>query len=206
MSKPTLFLIITLFVFTAGLLMLALNKPLNKPKQVIQPPTPSISPILPASNAAVAETSLLFGSLDITSPFSMPKKYIIPIEINTGSNKVTSVQLELSFDPNILTKVNITPSTFFKNPNVILNKINYDIGKISYALTSSESAMQKSDTLATIFFESAFTISSNILSGSDSAKAKTFTTFTFLPKTFVTAEGLEQSALKSTNSAELLLK
>jgi len=197
MSKPTLILIIILFLFTGGLLILALNKSLYKPTQIIQPPTPSIKP-LPTSNvavaesdSAVAETSLLFGSLEIASSSGKPKTYSLPIIINTGTNKVTAVQLELSFDPNILTNVNITPSTFFKNPNVIINKINTDIGRISYALTknASESARQEAGTIATLTFESRISSAPSII--------------TFLSRTFVTAQGLESSALKSTNSAEL---
>lgn len=184
MSKPTLILIIILFLFTGGLLILALNKSLYKPTQVIQPPTPSIKPV-------ISETALLFGSLEIASTSGIPKTYSLPIIINTGTNKVTAVQLELSFDPNILTNVNIAPSTFFKNPNIIINKINNDIGKISYALakTASESARKGEDALATLTFESK-------ISSVPSA-------ITFLSRTFVTAEGLDSSALKSTNSAEL---
>ena len=197
MSKPTLILIIILFLSTVGLLILALNKSLYKPTQIIQPPTPSIIS-LPTSNvavaesdSAVAETALLFGSLEIASTSGKPKTYSLPILINTGTNKVTAVQLELSFDPNILTNVNITPSTFFKNPNVVINKINTDTGKISYALaaTQPEGSKQGEDTLVTLTFEA------RILSVSSA--------ITFLPRTFVTAEGLDSSALKSTNSAEL---
>lgn len=205
MSKPTLILIIVLFFFTGGLLILALNKSFYNPKDLSQP-IQSVKPVIPTSNvavtasdAAVAETSLLFGNLSIASSSSYPKIYSLPIIINTGTNKVTSVQLELSFDPNILTKVNIIPSTFFKNPNVIINKINNDIGKISYALskTASESASpvhatergkQGEGTLAKLTFESKFSSAASAI--------------TFLSRTFVTAEGLDSSALKSTNSAE----
>jgi len=196
MSKQTLILIIILSLSTVGLLILALNKSLYKPTQIIQPPTPSIKPVLP-------ETSLLFGSLDIASTSGKPKTYSLPIIINTGTNKVTAVQLELSFDPNILTNVNITPSTFFKNPNVVINKINNDIGKISYAI-ASESARQGEDALATLTFNAnvIFDNISNAPVASDSA-AGNFSAITFLSRTFVTAQGLESSALKSTNSAEL---
>jgi len=198
MSKPTLILIIILFLFTIGLLALALNKSSYNPK--INAPTQLISPV-PTKNPFVPDTSLLFGSLEIASTSGKPKTYSLPIIINTGTNKVTAVQLELSFDPNILTKVNITPSTFFKNPNVVINKINTDIGRISYALTASnaaaaktasESARQEAGTIATLTFESKISSASSII--------------TFLPRTFVTAEGFENSALKSTNSAGLILQ
>lgn len=190
MSKPTLILIMILFLSAGGLLILALNRSFSNPTQVTEPPIPSISPVIP-------ETSLLFGSLETASSSGIPKTYSLPIIINTGANKVTTVQLELAFDPNILTNVNVTPSAFFKNPNVVINKINNDVGRISYALaeTASESASpaqrgkQGEGTLATLTFESGM--------------PSTSSTITFLPRTFVAAEGLEQSALKSTNSAEL---
>ena len=195
MSKSTFILIIILFLFTGGLLILALNKSSYNSKEVRQPPVPSVIPV-------TAQTSLLFGSLEIASTSGTPKTYSLPIIINTGANKVTTVQLELAFDPNILTNVNITPSAFFKNPNVVINKINNDVGRISYALaeTASESASpvhatergkQGEDTLATLTFESGM--------------PSTSSTITFLPRTFVTAEGLDGSALKSTNSAELTI-
>lgn len=187
MSKSTLILIIILFLSTGGLLILALNKSLYNPTQVIQPPTPSIKPVLP-------ETSLLFGKLETATSSGIARLYLLPIIINTGTNKVTTVQLELSFDPSILTNVSIAPSTFFKNPNVIINKIHTDTGKVFYALaaTQPEGSKQGEGMLATFAFES------KMSSGSS--------TITFLPRTFVTAEGLESSALKSTNSAQLLLQ
>ena len=197
MSRPTLILVILLFLIAGGLLALALNKSFYNPKDLSQP-VPSVIPV-------TAQTSLLLGNLDVASPSSYPKTYSLPILINTGTNKVTAVQLELAFDPNILTSVNITPSTFFKNPNVIINKINSDTGRISYALTASNAAAAESDSAA------AKTASESAKKGEDTLAILTFnagtplasSTITFLPRTFVTAEGLESSALKSTNSAVL---
>src|SRR3989344_7865252 len=197
MSKSTLILIIVLFLIAGGLLVLALNKSIYSNININQSPTPTVA----IEKTFAPDTSLLFGNLEIASTSSYPKTYLLPILINTGTNKVTAVQLELAFDPAILTNVNITPSVFFKNPNVVINKINYDIGKISYALSASESASpvhaternkQENGALAILTFESEISSVSSAI--------------TFLPRTFVTAEGLENSALKSTNSAELLLQ
>ena len=207
MSKPTLILIIILFLFTGGLLILALNKSLYKPAQIIQPPTPSTKPVLP-------ETSLLFGNLEIASSSGKPKTYSLPIIINTGTNKVTAVQLELSFDPNILTNVSIWSSDFFKNPNVVINKTNTDTGRIYYALSASNAAAAESDSAAAkTASESASPAHATERGkqGDGTLAVLTFesrvplvpSTITFLPRTFVTAEGLDSSALKSTNSAEL---
>lgn len=197
MGKSTLILIIILFLIAGGLFALALNKSIYNPTKINEPNIPS-------TNSVTPETSLLFGSLESATSSGKPKIYSLPILINTGKNKVTTVQLELSFDPAILTNVNITPSAFFKNPNVIINKINTDSGIIHYALIESDSTAAKTasdsaspaergtlgnGTLATLTFESFFSSVSSAI--------------TFLPRTFVTAEGLEQSALISTNSAML---
>jgi hypothetical protein len=191
MGKPTLFLIIILFLTTIGLLIVALNKSIYNSTKINEP-------TIPSTNTASPDTSLLFGNLGVATSSSYPKTYSLPILINTGTNKVTAVQLELSFNPNILTNVSIAPSTFFKNPNIVINKINNDTGRISYALTksASESASpvhaternkQGEGTLAFLSFESRISSVSS--------------TITFLPRTFVTADGLEQTALISTNSA-----
>ena len=189
MSKPTLILIIILFLLTGGLLTLALNKSFYSIKEENQPPISST----PTNNPNAPDTSLLFGDLDVASSSSYPKTYSLPILIKTGTNKVSAVQIELSFDPGILTNVSMKPSTFFKSPNVVINKINTAAGRIYYALvkTASESAKQREGTLATLTFESQISPFSSVI--------------TFLPRTFVTAEGFDGSALKSTNSAKLTI-
>ncbi len=184
MVKPTLILIIILFIIAGGLFALALNKSIYNPTQINEATISSTNSVMP-------ETSLLFGNLEIASSSGIAKTYSLPIIINTRTNKVTSVQLELSFDPNILTDVKITPSNFFKNPSVILNKINSDTGRISYALsaTQPEGSKQGESTLALLTFEVRVPSVPSAI--------------TFLSRTFVTAEGLDSSALKSTNSAQL---
>jgi len=195
MSKPTLILIIILFLFTVGLSALALNKSSYNPKGA---PSQLISPT-PTKNPFVPDTSLLFGDLQVVQAYEsatiVTDSYLLPIIINTGTNNVTVVQLELAFDPNILTGVNINPSSFFDNPTIFINQIDSKNGRISYALgivpSASESGKQGEGSLTTLTFQTKTPLS----------VAKT--SIIFLPKTFVAAEGLSQSALKSTNSAEL---
>lgn len=196
MSKPTLILIIILFFLTLGLLTLAINKSSYNPKALHQPPIPSIE----VKKPTIPETSLLFGSLEvIPASDSARKAYSLPIIIKAQTNTVTSVQLELAFDPGVLTNINIKPAHFFENPAIFINKIDSKNGRISYAFgkVASQSGEQGEDMLAILTFQARTPIDET------RTRAPKQTSITFLPKTFVAAEDLLQSALKSTNSAEL---
>lgn len=186
MSKRTLFLIFALFVITTVLLVIALYNPSNS-----KPPQTTIT--VPKEPAA--QTILLFGELSASVSSSINQKakqtYSLPINIATGDNKVTAVQLELQFDPKVLTNVSITPGVFFKNPIVLLNQINTKTGRISYAfgISPTDQAIGGKGVVATLTFE---------------AKSGTpqQTSILFLPKTLVTAQGAAQSVLKETNAAQ----
>lgn len=182
MSKRTLFLIFALFIITIVLLLMAL----------FQPQAPKTSPITTVPKEPVAQTILSFGNPLIatsSSPLRQPAdlNYSLPININTFKNKVTAVQLELQYDPSILTNVAVAPSSFFANPNVLLNQIDTKTGRISYAfgVGLTEQGVIGKGTAASITF---------------SAKAGTIgkTVIIFLPKTLVTAEGINESVLKQT--------
>lgn len=211
MSKQTLILIIILFLFTSLLVALAINQSSDNSR----PTSPKPASPAPAANPNPPDSSLLFGDLQniasgsaAASPSAVKVsqsevgKYSLPILIDTGINKVSTVQLELAFDPDVLTDVSISPAEFFENPVILINQIDEVNGRISYALSVSPSASEsgKNDfaargrqgkgSLATLTFQT------NLRPG-------TTTTISFLPKTQVEAEGLGQSALKSTNSARL---
>lgn len=180
MSKRTLFLIFALFIITSVLLAVALYKPVPKPIQTITAP-----------KEPTAQTSLLFGELSsaISSP-SSELIYSLPINVETGKNKVTAIQLELQYDPLILTNVAVAPGPFFQNPSILLNQIDDKTGRISYAfgVGLTDTGIAGKGVAAVITFE---------------AKSATEekTGILFLPKTLVTAEGISQSVLKTTKNA-----
>ena len=182
MSKRTLFLIFALFIITSVLLALALYAPSSpKPTQTV------IAPEEPA-----AQTILSFGELSIaTSSSTANLSYSLPIRIATGTNKVTAIQLELQYDPKVLTNVSVTPGVFFKNPVVLLNQIDVKKGRISYAFGSglTDPAVMGQGVIATLAFEAEKGLGEE-------------TTILFLPKTLVTAEGETESVLKETNAAQ----
>lgn len=108
------------------------------------------------------------------------------IIIDTHSNAVSGVQLNISYDPKILTTVQLLPGTFFDNPNTLLNSIDTTKGIISYAVAIKPSAQQKKGkgVIATILFQPV----------SDTTG---YTRLTFLSQTKITSEGINSSVLKT---------
>lgn len=184
--KKTIFLLLFLFILAGGLVFLYNNsgKIMNTNVTVAPPlvsPEPSPTPSL--------QTTLSFSPspLVIASPSGT-----LAISIDTGTNNVNAVQIELSFDPNQITNLAITQGTFFESASPLLNKIDLKNGKASYvlAITPSGPAQSGKGTIATLSF------TTKIPSGQK-------TTITFTPKTLVTAEDIAISVLKATENAEI---
>lgn len=184
MSKRTLFLIFALFIIAFVLLMIALYTPSPKPSL----PTPTASPI----QEPFAQTTLSFGNSSVAASSVSSLSYSIPIDITTGKNKVTAIQLELQYDPEVLTNVAVSPGWFFKNPIILLNQIDKETGRISYAFGISpvEQGVAGQGTSAILTFDV-------------KAGVPQQTNILFLPKTLVTAEGISQSVLKQASSSDI---
>lgn len=184
MSKRTLFLIFALFLITFVLLMIALYQPQPKP-----------APITTAPKEPVAQTILSFGNPEIaTSSSATILNYSLPIDIQTFRNKVTAVQLELQYDPKMLTSVTVTPGSFFANPDILLNQIDTKTGRISYAFGAGlkNQGVIGKGTVANITFSAKAGIVEEIA-------------IIFLPKTLVTAEGINESVLKQTTNGLFII-
>jgi flagellar basal body-associated protein FliL len=173
MSRRTLALILLLVLVTIALLIVALLPAIKFPS------TPKAPPPL-----TYAQTML---SLSIPTKLAT-NSYSTNVEISSGSNKTTAVQLELSYDPKVLTNVTVAPGTFFTSPVVLLKKIDTVNGRISYALgiNPTQKAINGSGTVATITFST--------LSGTTVIQ----TPINFGLKTAATAVGYAQSVLKQT--------
>lgn len=186
MSKRTLLLIGLLIIITTGLVLIALNSPYSPPP-VAQP---TIAP--PQVKLPVEQTVLRFDNpVMATESAAQTPTFSLPLVINTGTNAVTAVQVELAYDPKVLVKVAVNPGSFFNNPIVLLNDVDETTGKISYALGISpqDNGIKGEGIVATISFQA-------------KAASPQSTSITFLPKTLVTAEGVSQSVLKSTAPAQ----
>lgn len=60
------------------------------------------------------------------------------ITINTNQNKISTVNLNLTYDPTVITRVDISPGDFFQNPRVLQKNIDTNNGIISYTLANSD--------------------------------------------------------------------
>jgi len=186
MSIRTLLLIIVLSV-VAGVAVFMAVSPKNETPQgasqsfELQQPTK-------APNVSFTTLSLLPNPLTILTSSAS-----VDVSIDTQTNKVTAVQLEISYDPKMLTNVAIAPGTFFDNPIVLLKKIDQQKGIITFALAISPSQTAKMGTgsVATITF------TSNLVTG-------TKTEIKILPETLVTAEGVSSSVLKSSSGTTIM--
>lgn len=176
LSIKTLLLIIVLAIITVGLTALAIM-----PKQPEIKPQPNaqitLSPI---------QTVLTISSSPV--PQATPSSYTTDVIINTGQSSVSSVQLELAYDPLILTNVDIKPGGFFINPKIELKNIDKENGRITFALSSLDNQDSLGQgILAKISFK---TLKKNVSIAID-----------FLPKTKVSSRGVSESVLKSTVGA-----
>lgn len=182
MSNRTLVLIIALIAITVGLLWMALkNSPVPPPAAT----QPTVMPVLP-------QTSISFGELSTALSTTSARVYSLPINISTVNNKVTVAQVELSYDPKILTNVSINAGTFFANPFILINQVSEKDGRVSYSIgiNPQDAAKQGNGLLATLTFQ---TIKPTLQS----------TNIVLLPKSLVVAEGTDRSVLKATTSAQI---
>ena len=178
MSRRTLILIVVLIGITAVLLAIALT-PKQVPAPVGQKPTPSISyaqTILRISNNPTA----------VNSTSSATPTYSTEVTITTGNNMVNAVQLELAFDPAHLYNVDIKPSQLFQNATELIKKNRW--GERYYFLCSCCAAWSKR-----AFREGCCRC--NNFSGK--RKSGELTRINFLPKSLVTAQGIDKSVLKT---------
>lgn len=181
MSKKTLLLIIVLLVITAGLLYVAFRPATQnvqyKPPPIVATPTPVAQTMLSLSPASYVIASPS-GSLNVT--------------VDTGQNKVNAVQIELGFDPQAFSVIDIIAGKFFDNPVVLLKNVDLKNGKISFALALPPTAPGKTGTgtVAVINF------TTTIASGGK-------TELSLLPKSSATADKVKPSVLKKATGATI---
>jgi hypothetical protein len=173
MNKRTFILVAFLILVTLGLVLLAVYSQ--------TPPTPSVQR---NPQASFAHTTLAISNATlVASPSSM---YKVDVKIQSNDNKITAVQLEMSFDPNVLSNVDIQPGQFIQTPVILLKKVDQTQGRISFAegVPLGQKGLMGTGTVATITF---------------TPISQTQTSINFLPKTQVTAQGLVQSVLRSSS-------
>ena len=149
------------------------------------------------NNPTVVKQSPAHTSLSLSSdPKLNSSTYTEDVNIDTSSNVVTGVQLELTYDPKVLTAVDVTPGTFFENSNVLIKKVDTVNGRVTYALgvTLGEKGKSGKGVIASLHFA--------LIPGQ---KLPVITAINFLPKTQVSAQETIESVLKDTSNANLTL-
>lgn len=189
MSKKTLALIIGLVALTALLLVIALstkepkNTANNQQAGDLPSPTPAAQSVLSMTPSVVDLTDGIAGQQSVN------------VDIETGENQVTAVQLEVAYDPDVLSNVTLRPGTFFASPTVLLNQADTQNGRVSYALgiAPAQDPVSGQGVVATI----TFTVRPN--------SGVTESEITLLPKSLVTARGVGSSVLKSSSGVKIML-
>ncbi len=189
MSKRVVVIIIVFFLalFVIGLFLLFSQKPPTPTETT----TSSIPAVNPTPTDAPAHTLLFFSP----SPLSLTNSSgSVSIDINANGDNISAIQLELQYDPKILTNVDIVPGTYLQNPVVLLKKISPQTGQISFALglTTNATNLPTTGTVAKLTFQTLPSASGQ-------------TQVSFLPNTLVTATGIENSILKSTTPLTIIL-
>ena len=174
----TLMLIIVLAIVAFGLVAIALS---SKPSAKLQQATPIMTtPTL--SDPVQATLTISSSAIKLSSPSAFSSDIII----NSGQDNVNKVQLEISYDPKVLTKIDINPGTFFTDPQVFLKNIDNINGRISFAIgvQNGNEGILGQGVVARLSF----------IAAPKNASASV----TLLPKTQVSADGYSQSVLKTT--------
>lgn len=181
MPRKTLALISGLVLVTLVLFIIALksnNNPAPAPTPTPLPPIQSqISPTVPAHSVLTLSpnpVTVIAG-----------KQGSVAVNIDTSDNAVTAIQLEIAYDPNFITNVQVAPAALFGNPVLLINKNNVKEGRYTYAygIMPNHPTVQGVGTVATITFTALDKPGQSQLA--------------LLPTTLITARGISESVLKS---------
>lgn len=186
MSKRTIALILFLFLITAILVAKALApaKPIVTPPVATQPtPTPIIG-----------HTKLTFSPNPV---FAQSGAGSVDVNVDSGGDKLTGVQLEMKYNPQdlVITKSDLSLGNYFENPMVLRNLVDDKNGTISYLIVIPLTGQAKSGVgnVAKINFRA-----------KSSAVAKE-TSIRLMPRSLATAEGIEPSVLIETDEVKVVI-
>lgn len=184
MPRKTLALISGLVLVTVVLFFVALRA--GQQQQSV-PSKESPKTAVKAEPTTPAHTILTVGPnpLDV-APGQMGTAQI---SVDTSDNKVTAVELELGYDPNILSNVKVVPGPLFKNPVVLRDKNDTVKGRYTYAfgITPSGQPVTGTGVIATVTFTP------------KAGTAGKQTQLGLLPTSLVTARGVADSVMKSSS-------
>jgi len=190
--KKTTILITILAIITILLVFLAIkNQPGESKKKITSNST---------QNQPEKTVVLYFSPsyIDISTSSALTS---IDLMVDTTTGFTTGIQAELAYDPKEITNVTLTPtqddnSLFGNNPFVLLNNVDNELGRISYAIAISptDQAIQGKGKIATLTFQKSITSATNQ------------TIIFFLDKSLATKANESKSILKETSPIIIVLK
>lgn len=144
MPKKLLALIIVFLIVLSGFVVVTLtySKDSPLPSFSLQKPTPT----------PPTESTLIFSPNPLTVTVGATASAEIVIESQGAFPKI--LQLEISYEPAILSNMEILPGNISADQKVLLKKINYHTGRISYALETNipQTTQKESRVIATLHF------------------------------------------------------
>jgi hypothetical protein len=187
MKKRTTGLLIVLFLFLVIVLiaLLRIGQPKNSPQ------TKNHTQISPSLSTQAHSTLYL-----IPDPVLLTAKNNGSIEavLDTGSNNVTAVQLEMRFDPKVIVNVKVVPDySFITHPIVLYNKVNNTTGYITFMLGISPGSEPVNGKGVVAIINFTKIADSNI---KESA-------FELLPTSLATESGIDSSILKKASGTKI---
>ncbi|GEM_PF-1175762 len=186
MPKKTTILIVTLFLFTIGLIYVAIKTEQNNPIPVIEEEQLTEEDALDLIPTINPQTVISFSPNSVDTAQNPQELYSVDVNANTNGQSISGIQLELAYDPGIITNVTVTPSEnnlFGQNPAVLINNVDPELGRISFVIALGgldDEEVNGNGNIANITFNTLFSESQT-------------TEITILPKTTV-------RTLLSTNS------
>jgi len=173
-TRKTMYLIIFLAVISILLIWVAIyNKTPNPPATKVLTNNQQI--------LSYAHTVLRVNPPVAVSAFTNESSVLI----DTGSNKISGVELQMSYDPKFLQNVDVKAGTFLLKPLVLTKKIDSQKGTITFTLgiTPGQKGVSGKGTIAVINF-------------STKPNALGKTAINFLPQTVVTDQSIAESVVK----------
>lgn len=178
--NKTLILVVGLIILTLVLLAITLT--------VKRSSLPSLSKDDAKNMQDIAHTTLTVSS-DVQTA-SAAGTYQTDINVEPNGNKVTGVQLELSYDPKVITVTDIKPGSFFPKPTVLDKVIDTAAGKAILTVGTSFGADAITDNGQVAILTFKKTGEGNVV-------------INILPTSLVTDSRYRQSVLNSAVSADI---
>jgi hypothetical protein len=151
MPRKTLALIVGLVLVTAILFMIAVQTGTRQAgQQPGQTEDQTQAQTSPTPDVAHTTLSLQPNPVEVGNG----RQTSVGVEIDTSDNNVTAVQLELTYDPKMLSNVKVTPGVLFPNATVLIDDNDTKTGKYTYAfgIQPNQKTVSGQGTVAKITF------------------------------------------------------